>query len=164
MTDAALGLSLQGAAASACASAGLALLSPHPRAAVRAIGATALAMALWAGLWHGLSPLAGGLITRFAADWVHWLSVAAVNGAVATLAWLPPWLILRSLRWRAPRRHLAESLAALALFLGLLLPWIGQEGAWPPESIVLALWCATLALLMGWRRAKQGHAYGVLPS
>ena len=155
MTMEASSLTLQGATASACAAAGLALLAPERPAAFARFAALAAVMALWVGLWQSLAPWLGPTLARAAPEGLSWPGIAGLNMATAALAWLPAWLVLRLLGPKGPVPRLAAAAAALAFFAGLVLPALGQGGAWPPESIALAIFSACLALLLGMERTRR---------
>ena len=83
-----------------------------------------------------------GRLDGIAADPLHAL---AVNGALALAAALPTALALRLTAQRAP----LGALHGLAWFSGLILPQLGQAGAWPVASLALGLGCAIIAMALG---------------
>lgn len=155
MTAEMLTQSAQGAAASACAAVGLSLLAGRNAAVLVRLLALGAAVVLWLALWLALAPLTGVVAAWVGPEAPGWLGVGALNLVTAVLAWLPAWLALRRLAPRAAVPRLAEAMAGLVFFAGLLLPWLGQDGAWPGESVLLALCCAALAALMHGRRPRR---------
>lgn len=157
MTYGALSMAVQGIAASACATLGLSLLTKQPGPSCLQLAGLGAAIVLWAGLWHALAPMAGAAFSIFAPDQLGWVGVAGLNMATATVAWLPAWLVLRHLGPPSPFVSVVGAMGSLTFAAGLILPWLGQAGTWPAESIVLVIWCAVLVLMMRGRRHRQGN-------
>ncbi|QEW20179.1 hypothetical protein LA6_002374 [Marinibacterium anthonyi] len=126
------------------AAIGLALMDGRLRAALWLTLRVGLGVALWAVLWRAAAAWLGvsGRLEDLVATPLH---VLAVNAGLALATALIPALILRL----SARRAKLGALHGLAWFAGLILPQLGQGGAWPPASLALAVIGAAIAMTLG---------------
>lgn len=154
MSDPALDFYISSALAAALAVTGLALICDLPGRMLVAVGALGLFIACWVGIWHLANPRIGDLVRSMAPEGLSWSGVAVMNLSAATAAWLPSALAALGLRWLSlrfdstPTGKTVLLAAALIWHASLVLPGLGQDGRWPPESIALVLWTGLLALLL----------------
>ncbi|MGR3804783.1 MAG: hypothetical protein ACU0AY_14995 [Marinibacterium profundimaris] len=126
------------------AALGLALLDGRIAPALWLSLRVGLGIAMWLVLWQagGAWIAASGRLSWLTADAGHAL---ALNAGLGLIASLPCVLALRLTARAAP----LGGLHGLAWFGGLILPQLGQAGAWPPASLTLAVAGAGLAMGLG---------------
>jgi hypothetical protein len=132
----------------ALAAAGFGLLQTRPVAVAVQTFVSALAVLVWAVVWHALLFFA---LSQWIEDWAERLStITQVNMALATLSWSVPLTLTFFFRRRLPPcPKTVGAFATLVFAAAILLPQMGQDEAWPMSSVLLAVWCGVLALGLG---------------
>ncbi|WP_128910896.1 hypothetical protein [Tropicibacter alexandrii] len=127
---------------------GLLILHDPRRPVLAQALVTIAAMLGWGALWGGALTF-GPNLHDFAKGTVGPATIALTIAGASWVCVVTLLLLIGRKRTPAPaERRALLGVLALSWFCALLLPFLGQNGAWPPSSVRLAVGAAGLAWLI----------------